>query len=218
MKYGLLSDSAGDIDALATAVDLLLGKGAERIAFLGGYWTDLDMVFQRRRVMLRGREEYTDNDFLADVAGFMAKRELELKGAAAKAAAPKDEMDRFMGRFVRVPDRESLQYRDPNIPIKLPELVGSVICCLVHDKADLVKEDVANAALLIHGRGKAPGVVQIGPRFFVTPGRLSGVDCPTCALIDTSQTGTSFVAFDLSAKQVHEYVFPTERKTKASAK
>ncbi len=218
MKYGLVSDSAGDVDALGTAVDLLLDRGAERIAFLGGYWTDLDALFQRRRVQLRGRPEYTDDDFLADVASFLSKQELEAQGAAKRAAAPKQEIDRFTSRFVRVPDKESLQYRDPQIPQKLPDLVGSIIVCLVHDKADLTKEDIANATILIHGRGKAAGVVQIGPLFFATPGRVAGGDRPTCAVLESGPTGTVFRAFDLAGTQVHEYAFPTERKTKISAK
>jgi predicted phosphodiesterase len=52
------------------------------------------------------------------------------------------------------------------------DLVEGRISTLVHDKADLTREDIANAALIFHGNTVAPAVVQIGPRCFVTPGHL----------------------------------------------
>src|SRR6185437_4602760 len=95
-----------------------------------------------------------------------------------------DEEDRLRQRFSRVPCSESLEYRDPKVPKKLVEMVGDQLACLVHDKADLVKDDMLNAVILIHGKSPEPNVVQIGPRYFVTPGRLTGAAEQTCALLE----------------------------------
>lgn len=218
MKLGMLADSLGNVDVLETAVDLLLARGVERVAFLGGYWGDLDALFQRRREKQRGRKEYTDNDFLGDIAQFMAKHEVEQRGAAAAAAASRDPIDKFVSRFVRVPDKDSLQYRDPQIPVKLPELFFGLIASLVHDKADLSKEDIANATILVHGRGKEAGVVQIGPRAFVTPGRLAGAAASTCAYLEGSPQGVVFVALEVGGREIRRTPLAVGAKTKITVK
>jgi hypothetical protein len=52
------------------------------------------------------------------------------------------------------------------------DLVEGRICCLVHDKAELDRDDISNATVLFHGNADRAALVQIGPRYFVTPGRL----------------------------------------------
>jgi hypothetical protein len=42
----------------------------------------------------------------------------------------------------------------------------------VHDKGELTREDIVNATVLFHGNADRAALVQIGPRYFVTPGRL----------------------------------------------
>jgi hypothetical protein len=68
------------------------------------------------------------------------------------------------------------------------DLVEGRICCLVHDKAELSREDIANASVLFHGNAAAAALVQIGPRCFVTPGHLRaaapGGQPPTFAIAE----------------------------------
>jgi len=212
MKVGLLADSAGDLDALERGSDLLLERGAERLFFLGGRFPDVDAMVLKRRARRRGSRDYSDDDFVSDVAAFLSAAH----GGTAGRLAGADEEDKLRSRFSRVPCVESLEYRDPNVPNKLVELVGDTLACLVHDKADLVKDDMLNAALLIHGKSPEPGVVQIGPRFFVTPGRLTGAPEQTCALLESTPGELRFLAFTLGGRELKRQAFARGSKNKLS--
>lgn len=203
---GLLSDSHGDLDAFDAAYRLLRSKGAERFFFLGGRYTDLEAWVTWRKQRSRGSREYSDADFLADIASFLGSQE---KGAAAQKAAPaaagaEEDEDpvQLRGRFVQTPERDSLQYLDANIPRKLLEMVGDQLCCVVHHKNDLSRDDLMNATLFVHGASPEPKVVQIGPRFFATPGRLVGAAEQTCALVETGGKFPRFTAWRLDGKVV----------------
>jgi hypothetical protein len=197
MKIGLVADSKGDLDALDRACRLLLEeKGATRLIFLGGRWSDVDDLVQRRREEARGRADYSDQDFLADVASFVQKSAAERQGGVAHRLK-KDAVEAFASRITRVPDKESLQYRDPAVPRVQPDMVGERIAILVHDKADLKREDIEPATFLFHGNSAAPAVVQIGQRFFVTPGSLAGTSAPGFGLVQTGEKGFEFVALSL---------------------
>lgn len=213
---GLLSDSHGDLDAFDAAYRLLRSKGAERFFFLGGRYADLEAWVTWRKQRSRGSREYSDADFLADIASFLGSQERAAipKEAAPKEAAPKDaftdpsagaeEEDavQLRGRFVQTPERESLQYLDANVPRKLLEMVGDQLCCVVHHKNDLSRDDLMNATLFVHGASPEPKVVQIGPRFFATPGRLAGAAEQTCALVETGGKFPRFTAWRLDGKVV----------------
>ncbi len=200
MKIGLVADSRGEIDTLEHACDFLVEeKGAERLFFLGGRWSDLDELFQRKRAQKRGGAEYSDADFLADVASFIAQ---SAEGGAAARKPGQDSAEAFVKRFERVPDRASPQYRDPAIPKMLPDLIGDRIACLVHDKADLTRDDIEAATFLLHGNSAAPDVVQIGTRFFLTPGALAEVATPSCALLSWDDQGMQFAAFGLDGREL----------------
>jgi len=214
MKIGLLADSSGDIDALERGTDLLVEKGAERLFFLGGRYPDVDEMILRKRARRRGDRAYSDQDFIDDVAAFLGAN----TGGTKARLAGADEEDRLRSRFSRVPCVESLEYRDPKTPKKLVELVADMLACLVHDKSDLVKDDMVNAVLLIHGKSPEPNVVQIGPRYFVTPGRLTGSSEQTCALLDTSAAELRFEAFTLDGTSVKTLAFPRGSKNKISVK
>lgn len=213
MKIGLLADSSGDIDALDRGTQLLLDKGAERLFFLGGRFPDVDELLTRRRQKRRGHDAYSDEDFVNDVAAFLGSQ-----ARPGTRGTSIDEVERLRRCFSRVPCKQSLEYRDPKVPKKLVEMVGETLACLVHDKADLVKEDMLNAVLLIHGKSPEPNVVQIGPRFFVTPGRLTGASEQTCALIDLSAGELRFHAFTLEGQAVKTLSFARGSTNKMSVK
>ena len=103
-------------------------------------------------------------------------------------------------KVLRTPEKGSLQYQDPSVPRKAVDIVGDVLCCVVHDKNDLDKEDMVNAAVLVHGKEAEPKVVQIGPRFFITPGRVNGGPKSTVAMLELVDKQLTFSAWTLDGK------------------
>ncbi|KFE69613.1 hypothetical protein [Hyalangium minutum] len=220
---GILSDSHGDLAAFNAAYELLREKGARRFMFVGGRYTDLDAWLLEQREKSRGGREYSDMDFLADVTQWLSSKDA-LPRPPAFGEAPADftaEEDRrlVLERFVRVPERDCLQYMDPTIPRKLLDMVGDALCCLVHDKNDLTREDLLNATIFIHGKESEPKVVQIGPRYFLTPGRMTGAAEQTCALLEKVDRDLRFTGFRLDGSVVLEpQTIQLGRGTKLSVK
>ncbi len=221
---GILADSHGDLAAFDAAYELLRGKGAQRFIFLGGRYTDLDEWILDRRERSRGGREYSGSDFIEDVARWLAVT--EQKPRPRSLSVPDDALKELEGdpllvreHFLRTPERDSLQYRDPSIPRKVLDMVGDTLCCLVHDKNDLTRDDLLNALIFIHGRESEPKMVQIGPRFFLTPGRLAGAAEQTCALLVREDHELRFSAYRLDGKTVLEpQALVVDRKTKLSIK
>lgn len=205
---GVFSDSHGDLAAFDAAYELLRAQGARRFLFTGARYTDLDEWVLWRRQKSRGGREYSDADFLADVTNWLTTQESKPRtpayGAAPADLASEDDRRLVMERFVRVPERESLAYRDLAISNKVMDLVGDTLCCVVHDKNDLTRDDLLNALVFIHGKEPDPKVVQIGPRYFVTPGRLVGAAEQTCGLLEKVDRNLQFSAFRLDGHRVLE--------------
>jgi hypothetical protein len=99
---------------------------------------------------------------------FLGGRVADLDAALARRAAT-DPLD---GRIVRVASRACPEYPSGKVPLMQVDLLEGRIACLVHDKADLSRDDISNATVIFHGHSAAPALVQIGPRCFVTPGHL----------------------------------------------
>ncbi|ADO72433.1 hypothetical protein [Stigmatella aurantiaca] len=220
---GVLSDSHGDLAALNAAYELLREKGARRFLFAGGRYADLDEWILERREKSRGGREYSDMDFLADVSQWLVSKDAPPRPPSLKEApadfASEEDRQLVLERFSRVPERDSLQYRDPAIPRKLLDMMGDALCCLVHDKNDLTREDLLNATVFIHGKEPEPKVVQIGPRYFLTPGRLAGAAEQTCALLEKVEHQLRFTAFRLDGQVVLEpQLLQLGRGTKLSVK
>ncbi|SES75399.1 hypothetical protein [Stigmatella erecta] len=220
---GVLSDSHGDLAALNAAYELLRGKGARRFLFAGARYADLDEWVLSRREKSRGGREYSDMDFLADVSQWLVSQDAPPRPPSLKEApadfASEEDRQLVLERFARVPERDSLQYRDPSVPRKLLDMVGDALCCLVHDKNDLTREDLLNASVFIHGKEPEPKVVQIGPRYFLTPGRLAGAAEQTCALLEKVDHQLRFTAFRLDGHVVLEpQLLQIGRGTKLSVK
>ena len=221
---GLLSDSHGDLAAFDAAYELLRGKGAQRFIFLGGRYTDLDEWILDRRERSRGGREYSGADFIEDVAKWLAVT--EQKPRPRSLSVGEDDLkaleeDPLLVResFVRTPERDSLQYRDPAIPRKMLDMVGDTLCCLVHDKNDLSRDDLVNAIVFIHGKESEPKLVQIGPRYFLTPGRLAGAAEQTCALLEREDRNVRYTAFRLDGKVVVEpQLMLLDRRSKLTIK
>lgn len=219
---GIFSDSHGDLQAFDAAYELLRGKGAKRYFFAGGRYSDLDEWFLMRRERARGGRSYSDTDFLADVTSWLAGSDQQVvRPPAFGGEEDEEEEDPVLikGKFSRTPERDSLQYRDPKIDRKVMDMMGMQLCCLVHDKNDLTRDDLLNASIFIHGKEPEPKVVQIGPRFFITPGKLTGAAEQTCALLDVTDRGLVFSAFTLDGRVVVDpQTLSLDRRNKLSVK
>jgi predicted phosphodiesterase len=160
VRIGLASDSHGNLDALERALGHFERAKVDRVFFLGGRVGDLDAVLARRGGGSRNAAiPQTDGEFLSAVRDALERQ----------AAAPRDPL---FGRIVRVASRACPEYESGKVPRLQMDLLDGRICCLVHDKAELSRDDIENASVLFHGNSGAAALVQIGQRCFVTPGHL----------------------------------------------
>lgn len=197
MRIGLASDSLGDVDALARALDVFEREGVDRIFFLGARWSDLDAALALRAAPPpaapaappAGGGGAGDLDFLAAVEG-------ALKSTARAAGGLRE-------RVQRVASRTCPEYGS-GVPTKLVDLVEGRICCLVHDKAELTRDDITNAAVVFHGRSAQAGLVQFGPRVFVTPGPLSPPPggAASLAVVELGPAAVAMAVHDLAGAVV----------------
>jgi predicted phosphodiesterase len=193
VRIGLASDSHGNVDALAVALETFARAQVDRVFFLGGRWRDVDQALARRR---RGGPQppvpETDLEFLAAV-----------RGALGREASPlSDPLD---GRIVRVASRGCPEHGGGG-DAKVMELLDGRLGLLVHDKADLTRDDIANAQVLFHGNSAAAAIVSIGPRCFVTPGHLRA-DAPpdrpaTFAIADVAAAEVTLAVFSTAGTEV----------------
>ena len=164
MRIGLASDCHGNVDDLVRALDRFVAEKVDRIFFLGGRYADVDKAVTRVKIAVPDAPPAPEgaDPFLSAFRGALAQQ----------AGGLTDQRERLLKRIVRVASRACPEYAQASVPKKLMELAEGHVLCLVHDKSELTRDDIANAAVLVHGNSAAPAVVQIGPRVFVTPGHL----------------------------------------------
>ncbi len=214
MKIGLASDSFGNVEALSAAFERLTAAGAERIFFLGGRYADVEAVLHRRRAGAQGVPAVGDGEvgFLEAVRGALAR-------AAAGAGAGADELER---RIVRVASRACPEYQRDRAPRKVFEMVDGLICCLVHDKSELTRDDIANASVLFHGNSGHAAMVAIGPRVFVTPGHLRAADPegrpPSCALLEVCPEALELTVYSPSGQELRRQKLAAAARARMSVK
>jgi hypothetical protein len=205
VAIGVFSDSDGDLTAFDSALKLLASKGARRFLFAGGRFADLDEWVKWKREEVKAQSDYSGGDFLEDVQNYLIGLDQVERPAAFGTAHEQvraiEELTRLRDKILRAPEKGSLAYQDSAVPRKVLEMLGDALCCLVHDKNDLDKEDMINAVVLVHGKDSEPKVVQIGPRTFITPGRLTG-DKPTVGLIEAQDRTVTYSAFTLDGVEV----------------
>lgn len=224
VPIGVISDSHGNLDALDQAYRLLCARGAQRFFFAGGRYQDIDEWLARRRDELLRERHYSNQDFLDDVVGYLAAQpQVPRPPAFGQTAAEYEEAERIArlrSRIVRAPEKECGSYQDPNIPRKPLDLLGDSLCCIVHDRNDLDREDLLNASIFVYGKQPKPGVVQIGPRYFVTPGQLADATTATCGLLEQVEAKTfKYSAFTLAGEtMVDGQVLSLGSKSKVSVK
>lgn len=221
---GIFGDTEGDLGLFESALRFLSERGAKRFLFAGGRYDDLDDWLRIKRDEARAHADYSNADFLEDVSRFLIgldqKERPAAFGTAWELARAIEEVMRMKDRVLRTPEKGSLHYQDSSVPRKAVDIVGDVLCCVVHDKNDLDKEDMVNAAVLVHGKESEPKVVQIGSRFFITPGRVKGGAKSTVGLLELVDKQLVFSAFSLDGKTLidKQPISAAASKTKLSVK
>lgn len=205
VAIGVFSDSDGDLTAFDAALKLLAAKGARRFLFAGGKFADLDEWVKWKREEVKAQSDYSGEDFLEDVRNYLIGLSQVDRPAAFGTAHEQvraiEELTRMKDKILRAPEKGSLAYQDSAVPRKVIEMLGDGLCCLVHDKNDLDKEDMMNAPVLVHGKDAEPKVVKVGPRTFITPGRVTGSK-PTVGLLEMVDRQLVFSAFTLDGETV----------------
>ena len=219
---GVFADSQGDLEKFDAALKLLREKGARRFFFAGGNYRDLDDWVKWKNEQAKDANDYTNDDFLSDLTDHLLEQDQKDRPAAFgtyyEAVKATQELTAVATRFMRTPEKGSLEYQDPAIPKKGMDMLADTLCCMAWDKNDFNKEDMTNAIVLIHGNEADPKVVTIGPRYFLTPGKLSGAR-PTAGLIEVVDKGVKFSAFTLSGETLIDgQSLVTAQKKKMSAK
>lgn len=136
-----------------------------------------------------------------DRAFFLGRRLADLDAALARRAAAGP--DPLAGRVVRVASRADPE-RAAGAPAKVIDLLDGLLCCAVHDKAELTRDDIENATVLLHGRAHRAALVAIGPRCFVAPGRVRAAapEPSTCAVLEIGPGGFALAVLGLDGAEL----------------
>ncbi len=220
MKIGLVSDSYGNVEALEAAIDALFAAGADRVFFLGARYADVQAVLDRKRAGVARSTAPGPPPAGEEGLGFLQAVEGMLKSQVA--GDPGAGVERLAQRIVRVASKACPEVQRDRAPRKVFEMVDGLICCLVHDKADLTRDDIANATVLFHGNSGHPAIVSIGPRIFVTPGHLRAMDPdgrpPTYALLEVAGGSMEMVVYAASGEELRRERAALGTRTKVSVR
>ncbi len=83
----------------------------------------------------------------------------------------------------------------PPAPARAVELVDDRVVLIVHDKAVLDEEDIANASLIVYGQSTEASLRRFGKRAFFTPGPLKG---NRVGIVEATDDGVFAVLCDLA--------------------
>jgi hypothetical protein len=168
MRIGLIGPAADAPGELARALASLLADPAiDRIVYLGD-----DQAIDRVDVA-HGQRRLAEVDFLSRAA------DLACSGSA-------DELTSLLAQE-RSKQRAHVLRRLPEPPARAIEMMDKWIVLVVHDKAVLDEDDIANAHIIVYGRADEAGFKRFGPRCFFTPGPLSAQRVGCLELLPSGQ-------------------------------
>ena len=176
MRIGLVGPADGNTKQLREAAEFLLGDcGVDQAIYLG---TD-DSV---KKVV---------DAWASEIMGGPATEDAFLQQAVQLATAGDPAaIDGLLRRDLEVRRLSALRCLPPP-PARAVEEFDDKVMLFVHDKASLDEEDIANAFLVVYGRGKQLALNRFGPRTFFTPGPLSAA---RVALIEREEDGSLAIA------------------------
>ncbi len=157
MRIGLVGPAEGETAQLREAAEFLLGDcGVDEAIYLG----QDDSVKQ------------VVDAWSIEVMGGPATEEAFLREALrVSASGDASAISGLLARDAEVRRLNALRCLPPP-PARAVEVFDDKVVLFVHDKALLDEEDIANAFLVVYGRGKQLALNRFGPRAFFTPGPL----------------------------------------------
>lgn len=176
MRIGLVGPADGNSKRLREAAEFLLNDcGVDEAIYLGNDNTVREVV----------------EGWANEVMGGPASEEAFLK-QALKLASEGDakEIEQLLRRDVEVHRLSALRCLPPP-PARAVEVFDDKVILFVHDKGSLDQEDIANAFLVVYGRGSKLALNRFGPRTFFTPGPL---EAGRVALVEREADGSLAIA------------------------
>jgi hypothetical protein len=159
MRIGLLGPADGNLTLLREAAEFLLRDcGVDQAVYLGADDDAVERVVERWAQQVMGKSSAGEDAFLDEAV------ELAVRGDGASIRA-------LLSRDAQVRRLSALRCLPPP-PARAVEVFDDKVVLFVHDKSLLDEEDIANAFLVVYGRGKACALNRFGPRTFFTPGPL----------------------------------------------
>jgi hypothetical protein len=156
MRIGLLGPAGGDLVALRDGAEFLLGDAAaDQVIYLGDDEETLREVTR---------------DWAREIFGAEPDPEAFLERAVELAIAGTPEQIEELLEAESSLRRLSAIRKLPPPPARAVELLADRILLAVYDKSVLDEEDIANAALIVYGKGKEAEIRRFGSRYFLTPG------------------------------------------------
>ncbi len=175
MRIGFIGP-AGDTDlsVLREATEFLLGDAnAEQAIYLG----EDGAADRLAEIWMAELQEGAEGDFLASAAALA----VDGSPTAIESLLEREEQARRLSRLRTLPPA----------PARAVEMMEDRILLAVHDKSILDEEDIANASVIVYGRSQEALLKRFGPRYFFTPGPLSG---GTVGLFEADDEGRISVA------------------------
>jgi predicted phosphodiesterase len=175
MKFGILSDSHGNLGGLVDAVDFLTGKlEVKKIFHLGHDYADVDELVSLKRALSNKKVEKADEDdtaFFSDLAEALTTT-LDLSTRTVLKATEGDKVNQLKHMIVRVPGDGDAAYASGEHAHLDFEMLGDRIIGLVHNVKELKKEDIATVHVVFYGGSHLYQVDRVGHRWFINPGHL----------------------------------------------
>jgi hypothetical protein len=192
MRLGLLGPSDDDTLILREAAEFLLGDAeVDQIIYLG-----IDGAMER--VVAQWGKEIMEGG--ADEAAFLARA-----ADLAQRGGP-DEIEALLSADAHVQKLANIRTLPP-APARAVEMMADRIVLVVHDKAVLDEDDIANSTVIVYGKSDDMLLKKIGPRYFFTPGPLSK---RRVAVLETEddETGIVIAVFDPSGAPLWRELLP----------
>ena len=157
MRIGLVGPAEDNPELLREAAEFLLGDCEVDEAIYLGTDDNVKRVVDAWATEIMGGPA-TEEAFLREAL------RVSTEGDANAIAA-------LLDRDIEVRRLNALRCLPPP-PARAVEVFDDKVVLFVHDKALLDEEDIANAFLVVYGRGKQLALNRFGPRTFFTPGPL----------------------------------------------
>ena len=158
-------------------------------------WRAFDLLltaYDADPILYLGSNDVFDRTVREMPGARVASEEMFLRAAAAVALrGTAEEIEGLLSAEAQSGKLGRLRSLPPH-PALAVEMLGERIVLLVHDKAVLEEEDIANASLIVHETSE-PTHKRIGPRHFLSPGPLASDDS-LVGVLRSDAAGTSSLA------------------------